>query len=91
LPHLHVEHERQKSARREEQLEGALNRGKGMPPAVGPKASVTGAQCNELLTERIDDADRACAVAVLRVGGLDRLIHLASSLVDADDRKTQRQ
>ena len=91
LPHLHVEHDRQKSARREEQLEGALNRGEGVPPAVGPKASVTGAQCNELLTERIDDADRACAVAVLRVGGLDHMIHLASSLVDSDDRKTQRQ
>ena len=91
LPHLHVEHDRQTSARREEQLESALNKGKGVPPTVGPKASVTGAQCNELLTERIDDADKACAVAVLRAGGLDRLIHLASSLVDADNRKSQRQ
>ena len=91
LPHLHVGHDRQKTARREEQLEGALNRGEGMPPTVGPKASVTGEQCNELLAETIDDADKACAVAVLRVGGLDRLIHLAGGLADDDNHKIQRQ
>jgi len=91
LPHLHVEHDRQKTARREEQLKSALNRGEGIPPAEGPKASITGKQCNEFLTERIDDADKACAVALLRVGGLDQLIHLANSLVDTDDQKTQRQ
>ena len=91
LPHLHVEHDRQRTARREEQLKSALNRGEGIPPAEGPKASITGKQCNEFLTQRIDDADKACAVALLRVGGLDRLIHLANGLVEADNQKTQRQ
>ena len=91
LPHLHVEHKRQKMPRREEQLRGALKRGEGTPPVEGPKASMTGEQCNELLIEKIDDADKACAVAMLRVGGLDRLIHLTRDLVDANNNKIKQQ
>ena len=48
-------------------------------------------RCNELLTEKIKDQARACAVALLRVGGLDRLIHLAASLADDGGTATQKQ
>ncbi len=91
LPHLLIEHDRQQAGRREEELQGALSRGQGIPPAVGPRASITGERCNELLTEKIEDHDRACAVALLRAGGLDRLIHLAASLADDSGTKTRRQ
>jgi carboxyl-terminal processing protease len=91
LPHLLIEHDRQETGRREEQLQGALSRGKGMPPAVGPRAAITGERCNELLEEKIEDQARACAVALLRVGGLDRLIHLAASLADDGGTATQKQ
>ncbi len=88
LPDLLVERDRQEAGRREEELQGALNRGEGTPPALGPKASITGERCNELLTQKLDDHERACAVALLRVGGLDRLIHLAASL--ANDSRTEK-
>ena len=91
LPHLLIAHDRQEAGRREEQLKGALSRDKGMPPAVGPRAALTGERCNELLAEKIEDQARACAVALLRVGGLDRLIHLAASLVDDGGTATQKQ
>ncbi|MFP6699037.1 MAG: S41 family peptidase [Alphaproteobacteria bacterium] len=91
LPHLLIAHDRQEAGRREEQLKGALSRGKGMPPAVGPRAALTGERCNELLAEKIEDQARACAVALLRVGGLDRLIHLAASLADDGGTATQKQ
>ncbi|MFP6749397.1 MAG: S41 family peptidase [Alphaproteobacteria bacterium] len=91
LPHLLIEGDRQQAGRREEELQGALSRGKGVPPAVGPRATITGKRCNELLSEAIEDLDRACAVALLRAGGLDRLIHLADSLADDSGTKTRRQ
>jgi len=82
---------RQEAGRREEELQGALSRGEGTPPATGPRATITGERCNELLTEKIKDQARACAVALLRLGGLDRLIHLAASLAEDGGTGIQRQ
>lgn len=86
LPDLLIESDRQEAGRREEELQGALSRGEATPHTVGPSASITGDRCNELLAKAMDDKDLACAVALLRAGGLDRLEHLASSL--ANDRGT---
>jgi carboxyl-terminal processing protease len=91
MPDLLIEHDRQEAGRREEELQGALSRGEGTPPATGPRATITGERCNELLTEKIKDQARACAVALLRLGGLDRLIHLAASLAEDGGTGIQRQ
>ena len=91
LPDLLVERDRREAGRREEELKGALSRGKGVPPAIGPRASITGERCNELLEKPIKDDDRACAVALLRAGGLDRLIHLAASVANDNSAATRRQ
>ena len=72
-------------------VKGALSRGKGVPPAMAPRASITGERCNELLSETIEDYDRACAVALLRAGGLDRLIHIATSVANDNGSATRRQ
>ena len=88
LPHLLIERDRQEAGRREEQLSGALSRGEGMPPAEGPRATITGERCNQVLAEPLKDTDRACAVALLRAGSLERLIHLTASV--ANDNSTPR-
>ena len=91
LPDLLIESDRQVAGRREEELQGALSRGKATPHVDGPRAAITGERCNELLAKPIVDKDLACAVALLRAGGLDRLIHLASSLANDAQSTTRRQ
>ena len=82
LPDLLIERDRQEAGRREEELQGALSRGAGAPAVDGPRAAITGERCNALLAKPMDDQDLACAVALLRAGSLDRLIHLANSLAN---------
>ncbi len=84
LPDLLIESDRQEAGRREEELQGAISRGEATPHVAGPKASITGERCNELLAKPMDDQNLACAVALLRAGGLDRLIHLANSLANGE-------
>jgi len=90
LPDLMIENDRQEAGRREEELQGALKRDEAAPNALGPRAAITGERCNELLDKPMDDKGLACAVALLRAGGLDRLIHLASSLA-SDGQSATRQ
>ena len=91
LPDLLIESDRQEAGRREEELQGALSRGAATPHMVGPSASITGDRCNELLAKPMDDKDLACAVALLRAGGLERLEHLASSLANDGGEAARRQ
>lgn len=91
LPDLLIESDRQEAGPREEELQGALGRGKAAPHTNGPKATITGERCNELLAKPLDDKGLACAVALLRAGGLDRLVHLASSLANDGRSQTRRQ
>jgi carboxyl-terminal processing protease len=84
LPDLLIESDRQEAGRREEELQGAISRGEATPHVAGPKAVITGERCNELLAKPMDDQNLACAVALLRAGGLDRLIHLANSLANGE-------
>ncbi|MDP6872774.1 MAG: S41 family peptidase [Alphaproteobacteria bacterium] len=91
LPDLLIERDRQEAGRREEELHGALNRGEATPHVVGPRATITGDRCNELLAKSMDDQDLACAVALLRAGGLDRLTHLASSLANGRGDASRQQ
>ena len=82
LPDLLIERDRQEAGRREEELQGALSRGKATPHVNGPKATITGKRCNEMLAKPLEDQDLACAVALLRAGSLDRLVHLANSMAN---------
>ncbi len=91
LPDLLIEGDRQEAGRREEELKGALSRGEATPHVVGPSATITGDRCNELLSKSMDDKDLACAVALLRAGGLDRLTHLASSLANGSGNAARQQ
>jgi|GEM_PF-551369 carboxyl-terminal processing protease len=91
LPDLLIESDRQEAGRREEELQGALSRGEASPHIVGPSATITGDRCNELLAKPMDDKNLACAVALLRAGGLDRLEHLASSLANDGGKAAHRQ
>ena len=91
LPDLLIEKDRQEAGRREEELQGALHRDKDAPNTEGPRASIRGERCNELLSEPLDDKDLACAVALLRAGGLDRLIHLANSVANETQGATRRR
>lgn len=90
LPDLLIESDRQEAGRREEELQGALSRGEAAPSLDGPKATITGDRCNQLLAKPLDDKGLACAVALLRAGDLDRLVHLASSLA-TDGRSLPKQ
>ena len=91
LPDLLIESDRQQAGRREEELQGALSRGEATPHTAGPKATITGKRCNGLLEKPMDDQGLACAVALLRAGGLDPLIHLANSLANDGQSATRRQ
>jgi carboxyl-terminal processing protease len=82
LPDLLIESDGKRTGRREEELQGALSRGEATPHVIGPRATIRGERCNQLLAKPMDDKDLACAVALLRAGSLDRLEHMASSMAD---------
>ncbi|MDP6344267.1 MAG: S41 family peptidase [Alphaproteobacteria bacterium] len=73
VPNLLIETDGQEPARREEELNNALTRGEATPNRSGPLATITGQRCNDLLEKTLEDEALACAVALLRLGGLERL------------------
>jgi len=91
LPDLLIESDGKKSGRREEELKGALSRGEATPHVIGPRATIRGERCNQLLAKPMDDHDLACAVALLRAGSLDRLEHLASSVAGSQQDASRKE
>lgn len=61
------------SARREENLRSALNNPNDRRAEHGDTPVVTASRCKDLLEKEISDGELACALAVIRLGGIEQL------------------
>lgn len=84
-PDLEVTHKSDQESdtggiRREEDLDHALTNPNGQTPATGLGASeIAGERCLKLVDDAVEDEDLACAMALLRLGGMSRLASAAAA------------